>query len=38
MTPRDEVSLRQMLDHAREARQLAAGKSRSDLDQDRLFN
>jgi len=38
MTPRDEISLRQMLDHAQEARQLAAGKSRADLDTDRVFN
>jgi uncharacterized protein with HEPN domain len=38
MTPRDEISMRQMLDHAREAQQLASGKSRADLDADRLFN
>jgi uncharacterized protein with HEPN domain len=38
MSPRDEVSLRQMLDHSLEALQLAAGRSRSDLDSDRLFN
>lgn len=38
MTRRDEVSLRQMLDHSREATQLAAGRSRADLDSDRLFN
>jgi uncharacterized protein with HEPN domain len=38
MTPRDEISLRQMLDHAREARQLAVGRSRGDLDTDRIFH
>jgi uncharacterized protein with HEPN domain len=38
MTPRDEASLRQMLDHSWEALQLAAGRSRADLDSDRLFN
>jgi uncharacterized protein with HEPN domain len=38
MTPRDEISLRQMLDHAGEARQLAANRSRRDLDTDRLFH
>src|SRR5262245_2753743 len=38
MTPRDEISLRQMLDHAREAHQLAATRSRTDLDVDRLFH
>ncbi len=38
MTRRDEVSLRQMLAHSREAMQLADGRSRSDLDSDRLFN
>ena len=38
MTPRDNISLRQMLDHAREARQLAAERSRGDLDSDRLFH
>ena len=38
MTPRDEISLRQMLDHAREAGQLAADRARIDLDTDRLFN
>jgi len=37
MTPRDAVSIRQMLDHAEEARLLAAGRSRVDLDSDRLF-
>ena len=38
MTPRDEISLRQMLDHACELSQFANGRSRSDLDTDRLFN
>ena len=38
MTPRDEVSMRQMLDHAAEASQLAVGRSRNDLDTDRLFS
>jgi uncharacterized protein with HEPN domain len=38
MTPRDDVSLRQMLDHSQEALQLAGGRSRTDLDSDRLFN
>jgi uncharacterized protein with HEPN domain len=38
MSPRDEVSLRQMLDHSLEALQLSAGRTRSDLDSDRLFN
>lgn len=34
----DQVRLRHMLDHAREAVQLAQGRSRADLDVDRLFN
>lgn len=34
----DEVRLRHMLDHAREAVQLAAGRKRSDLDADRMLN
>lgn len=34
----DPVSLRHMLDHAREAVQLVHGKTRSDLDSDRLLN
>ncbi len=38
MTPRDEISMRQMLDHARESQLLAVGRSRSDLDTDRIFN
>lgn len=38
MTPRDEISMRQMLDHAREAVQLAADRTRSNLDTDRVFN
>lgn len=37
MTPRDVVSIRQMLDHADEASRLAAGRDRADLDKDRLF-
>jgi uncharacterized protein with HEPN domain len=38
MTPRDEVSMRQMLDHASEAQELAFGRTREDLDRDRLFH
>lgn len=38
MTPRDEVSMRQMRDHAREAQRLASGRKRDDLDTDRLFH
>jgi len=38
MTPRDEVSMRQMLDHASEAQRLASGRKRDDLDTDRLFH
>ena len=34
---RDAVSLRQMLDHAREAAELLRGRNRSDLDSDRLL-
>ncbi|MEX0611190.1 MAG: HepT-like ribonuclease domain-containing protein [Pirellulales bacterium] len=30
--------MRQMLDHASEARQLASGRSRDDLDSDRVFH
>lgn len=33
----DNVSLHQMLDHAREARALVAGKAREDLDRDRIL-
>ncbi len=33
----DEVSLRQMLDHAREAAALTVGRSRADLDRERLL-
>lgn len=33
----DDVSLRQMLDHTREARALVAGKSREDLSYDRML-
>ena len=35
--PRDAISIRQMFDHADEARQLAVGRVRADLDTDRLF-
>jgi uncharacterized protein with HEPN domain len=38
MTPRDEISMRQMLDHAVEASRLASGRQREDLDTDRLFH
>ena len=39
MTVRDSsLSLRHMLDHAEEAVSLARGKSRPDLDNDRLLN
>ena len=39
MSRRDEtVVLRHMLDHAREAVQLTAGRGREDLDQDRLLS
>ena len=39
MSRRDPaVPLRHMLDHAREAVQMAAGKTRSDLDTDRKLN
>jgi uncharacterized protein with HEPN domain len=34
----DSTRLRHMLDHAIEARQMAQGRSRSDLDQDRQLN
>jgi uncharacterized protein with HEPN domain len=34
----DMVSIRQMLDHAAEALQLAGGRTRSDLDSDRVFS
>ncbi len=37
MTPRDEISMRQMLDHANEAVQLGSGRTREDLDTDRVF-
>ena len=33
-----ETALRQILSHAREAVSLTQGKTRADLDQDRLFN
>jgi uncharacterized protein with HEPN domain len=38
MSHRDSVRLRHMLDHAREAVAMAAGKSRGDLDLDRKLN
>jgi uncharacterized protein with HEPN domain len=39
MTHRDDAArMRHMLEHSREAVQLAAGKSRGDLDTDRTFN
>ena len=38
MSRRDErLALRHMLDHAREAVEMAAGRSRPDLDADRMF-
>jgi uncharacterized protein with HEPN domain len=37
MTPRDAVSIRQILDHADEARRLAVGRARADFDSDRLI-
>jgi len=36
--PTRDVRLSHMLDHAREAVDLSEGKTRSDLDTDRLFN
>jgi uncharacterized protein with HEPN domain len=33
----DQLSMRQMLDHAVEATQLAKGRTRGDLDKDRVF-
>ena len=39
MTRRDPiVSVRQMLDHAREAVEMVRGRSRADLDTDRQLN
>jgi uncharacterized protein with HEPN domain len=38
MSRRDNVPLQQMLDYAHEAVALASGKSRNDLDNDRLFD
>ncbi len=39
MSKRDpEISLRQILDHASEAVAITKGKTRTDLDQDRLLN
>jgi uncharacterized protein with HEPN domain len=39
MSKRDpEIALRQILSHAREAVEIAYGKTRSDLDTDRLLN
>lgn len=34
----DQMSLRHMLDHAREARDLTAHRAREDLDTDRMLN
>ena len=34
----DTVSLRQMLEHAQEAFDMAEGRDRADLDTDRMFN
>jgi uncharacterized protein with HEPN domain len=36
--PEDEARLRHMLDYALEAVRMAQGRSRTDLDADRLFN
>lgn len=38
MSHRDSVRLRHMLDHAREAVAMTAGKTRADLDVDRKLN
>jgi uncharacterized protein with HEPN domain len=39
MSKRDpEIALRQILSHAREAVEIAQGKTRSNLDTDRLLN
>jgi uncharacterized protein with HEPN domain len=38
MSRRDDVSLRHMLDHAREASALVRGKTRADLDADRVLS
>lgn len=39
MSKRDpEIALQQMLSHAREAVEIIQGKSRADLDEDRLLN
>jgi uncharacterized protein with HEPN domain len=38
MTRRDDsISMRQMLDHARQARSMAQGRERSDLEGDLMF-
>jgi uncharacterized protein with HEPN domain len=37
MRRRDDISMRQMLDHAQEAQQLASGRNRDDLDRNRLL-
>lgn len=34
----DRISMRQMLDHAREAAEIARARSRKDLDDDRILN
>ena len=36
--PRDAAHLGHMLDHAREARAIVQGRTRTDLDRDRLLN
>lgn len=38
MSSRDELALRHMLDHAKEAVELVRGKSRADLDTNRVLN
>jgi uncharacterized protein with HEPN domain len=35
---RSDLAFRQMLEHAREVRDLCAGRTRKDLDEDRLLN
>lgn len=36
--PRSDLAFRQMLEHAREVRDLCAGRARNDLNEDRLLN
>ncbi len=38
LDPKDHTRLRHMLDYSREALALVKGKSRTDLDQDRILN